>query len=139
MELRLKRNILTDSYTLGSLYIDNEFFCYTVEDKVREVNKDGDLDDAGETKVFGETAIPAATYKVILSMSNRFKKLMPEILNVKGFTGVRIHAGNNAIDSHGCIILGDARTATGVASSRQSFLKLMAKLDGVKDIILIIE
>lgn len=139
MELRLKRTALTDTYTLGEMFIDNEFFCYTVEDKVRDANKDGDHDDIGETKVYGETAIPYGTYKVILSMSNRFKKLMPEVLNVKGFTGVRIHAGNNALDSHGCIILGSNRTNNGVANSRQSFLKLMAKLDGVLDIKLIIE
>lgn len=139
MELRLKRTTLTDTYTLGEMFIDNEFFCYTVEDKVRDTNKDGDNDDAGETKVYGETAIPYGTYKVILSVSNRFKKLMPEVLNVKGFAGVRIHAGNNALDSAGCIILGSNRTNNGVANSRQSFLKLMAKLDGILDIKLIIE
>lgn len=139
MELKLKRTKLADTYTLGELFIDNKFFCYTVEDKVRDTNSDGDLDDSGETKVYGETAIPSGTYKVILSMSNRFKKLMPEVLNVKGFEGIRIHAGNTALDSHGCIIVGLTKSLNGVASSRNAFVKLMATLDGVKDIKLIIE
>lgn len=139
MELKLKRTNLADTYTLGELFIDNKFFCYTVEDKVRDINSDGDLDDAGEAKVYGETAIPSGTYKVILSMSNRFKKLMPEVLNVKGFAGIRIHAGNTAVDSHGCIIVGLTKTLNGVASSRNAFVKLMSTLDGVKDIKLTIE
>ena len=134
MELTLKRTHFTDTYTLGELFIDNKFFCYTVEDKDRDANKDGDLDDAGETKVYGETAIPYGTYKVILSVSNRFKKLMPEVLDVKGFKGIRIHSGNTALDSHGCIIVGTTRTPNGVGLSRQCFTRLMAKLSGQKDI-----
>ena len=139
MELKLKRTKLEDTYTLGELFIDNKFFCYTVEDTDRDINKDGDLDDTGEGKVYGETAIPYGTYKVILSVSNRFKKLMPEVLNVKGFAGIRIHSGNTALDSHGCIIVGDVRTPNGVASSKMAFMKLMNKLDGVKDITLTIK
>lgn len=139
MNLLLKRTKSTDTYTLGELSIDGQFFCYTVEDKDRDINKDGDLDDSGETKIYGETAIPKGIYKVILSISNRFKKLMPEVLNVKGFAGIRIHAGNTALDSHGCIIVGLGRTLNGVSQSRDAFTKLMAKLDGVKDITLVIE
>lgn len=139
MELKLKRTHLADTYTLGELFIDGKQFCFTVEDKDRDINKDGDLDDAGEAKVHGETAIPKGIYKVILSMSNRFKKLMPEVLNVKGFTGIRIHAGNTAIDSHGCIIVGTVRTPNGVGMSRDCFNRLMKKLEGQKDIKLIIE
>jgi len=138
MELTLKRTHFTDTYTLGELFIDNKFFCYTVEDKDRDANKDGDLDDAGETKVYGETAIPYGTYKVILSVSNRFKKLMPEVLDVKGFKGIRIHSGNTALDSHGCIIVGNIRTSNGVGSSRAAYMKLMSTLDGIKNITLTI-
>lgn len=139
MELKLKRTHLADTYTLGELFIDGKFFCFTVEDKDRDINKDGDLDDAGEAKVYGETAIPKGTYKTVLSMSNRFKKLMPEVLKVKGFEGIRIHAGNTAIDSHGCIIVGTVRTPNGVGLSRQCFTKLMEKLTGISNIILTIE
>lgn len=139
MELKLVRDLKNDKYTLGSLYIDNAFFCYTVEDTVRDKNNDGDLKDIGEAKVYGETAIPKGNYKVILSMSNRFKKLMPEVLNVPEFTGIRIHAGNTAIDSHGCIIVGTVRTPNGVGLSRQCFTRLVNKLENIKDINLIIE
>jgi hypothetical protein len=139
MELKLKRDLLNDSYTLGKLSIDGKDFCFTVEDKVRDINNDGDLDDKGETKVYGETAIPKGKYKVILSMSNRFKVLMPEILNVKGFEGIRIHAGNTSIDTHGCIIIGTVRTPNGVGLSRDCFKRLMLRLKEQKEITLIIE
>jgi len=139
MELKLKRTHLNSTYTLGELFIDGKQFCYTVEDVVRDKNNDGDLKDEGETKVYGETAIPKGNYKVIISMSNRFKKYMPEVLNVPEFTGIRIHAGNTAIDSHGCIIVGTVRTPNGVGMSRDCFNRLMKKLEGQNNIILIIE
>jgi hypothetical protein len=134
MKIELKRTLLSDTFTLGELYLNGKLFCYTVEDKVRDINNDGDLDDIGETKVYGETAIPKGTYKVILSMSNRFKKVLPEILNVKGFTGIRIHNGNGAIDSHGCIIIGMNKTKTGVSESRIALTKLMNILTKEKEI-----
>jgi len=137
--LKLKREIFNNTNTLGSLYIDDKLFCYTCEDRVRDINNDGDLDDVGEKKVYGETAIPKGAYKVILSMSNRFKKLMPEVLMVKGFAGIRIHAGNTAKDSHGCVLVGKTRTANGVGVSVKCFDELMLKLKGKKDIQLIIE
>ncbi len=127
-ELKLIRDLKNDKYTLGKLSIDGVHFCYTVEDKVRDLNNDGDLDDSGESKVYGETAIPAGRYEIVLSMSNRFKKIMPEILDVKGFSGIRIHAGNTAIDSHGCIIIGLNREPNGVGLSRICYTKLMEKL-----------
>lgn len=139
MELKLKRELLNDKYTLGRLSINDEFFCYTVEDKVRDANNDGDLDDSGEAKVYGETAIPKGVYKVIVSMSSRFKKYMPEILNVKGFAGIRIHAGNTALDSHGCILVGTIRTPNGVGNSKICFERLMKKLENQKDIKITIE
>lgn len=139
MKLLLKRQLLNDKYTLGELFIDDKHFCYSVEDKDRDINKDGDLDDKGEEKVYGETAIPKGTYKVIISMSNRFKKLMPEVLNVKGFAGIRIHAGNTSLDSHGCIIVGTTRTPNGVGLSKECFTRLMEKLKDQKDTTITIE
>lgn len=144
MELKLKRQSSHPNFTLGTLSVDGIVFCRTIEDTVRilkDNNKDGDFDDSGEGKVYGETAIPAGTYKVTLSMSNRFGKIMPEIHNVPGFTGVRIHTGNGAIDSHGCIIIGMEVNAAGdgVSMSRIAFGKLMAKMEGQNNITLIIE
>ena len=80
MELTLKRDILADGYTLGLLSVDGKHYCYTVEDKVRE-----------GVKIPGKTAVPYGRYKVIVNMSNRFKKLMPLLIDVPGFEGVRIH------------------------------------------------
>lgn len=106
MKLTLKRIALNEKYTIGKLYLDGEYFCDTLEDKVRDYNKDGDLLDKGETKVFGETAIPYGKYKVILGYSPKFKKILPRVQNVPHFEGILIHSGNTAIDSHGCILLG---------------------------------
>lgn len=107
MELTLKRDILADGYTLGLLSVDGKPYCYTVEDKVRE-----------GVKIPGKTAIPYGRYKVIVNMSNRFKKLMPLLIDVPGFEGVRIHSGNTAEDTEGCIIVGKIRTEKGVRDSR---------------------
>jgi len=95
MNLLLLRNIYTDKSTIGDLLVDSNFFCYTLEDIVRK---------PGE-KIYGRTAIPSGKYEVVLSMSNRFKKLIPELLNVPNFTGVRMHGGNTSEDTEGCIIL----------------------------------
>lgn len=120
MKLSLIRKSRSEDFTLGELSIDGQFFCYTVEDKVRPFGE----------KVFGKTAIPAGTYKVIINMSNHFKKEMPLLLNVPGFEGVRIHSGNTADDSEGCIIIGMVKTENGVGMSRVAFTKLMDKIKG---------
>jgi Family of unknown function (DUF5675) len=109
MKLELRRQVLELDYTLGELFVNGEHFCYTVEDTVRP-------DDAA--KIMGRTAIPYGTYKVIMTMSNRFKVVMPLLCNVRGFEGVRIHSGNTSADTEGCLILGYVKTANGVAQSR---------------------
>lgn len=131
--IKVIRDTYTDKSTIGRLYINDVFFCDTLEDIVRDSNKDGDLDDKGESKVHGKTAIPSGTYKMILSVSNRFKKLMPEILNVKGFLGIRIHSGNVSEDTEGCILVGLSRSRDGIGQSRDAFIKLMAELDKYKE------
>lgn len=95
MKLIIKRNLFTPTETLGELSIDGKFFCYTLEDTVRE----------NGVKVHGETAIPYGTYKVIVNMSNRFKRLMPLLIDVPNFEGVRLHGGNSHVDSHGCPLI----------------------------------
>ncbi len=142
MKLKLKRELFTEDFTLGQLLIDDIFFCYTVEDKVRQLkdtNKDGDFDDLGEGKIHGKTAIPIGTYNVSLTMSPHFGKITPRLADVPGFSGVLIHSGNTAEDSEGCIIVGTVRTTTGVGLSRQCFTKLMDKLKDKKDITINIE
>ena len=134
MKLELKRVALKDTYTIGKLYIDGVYFCDTLEDHVRDMNKDGDLNDKGEGKVFGETAIPYGTYKVIMNMSNRFKRVMPLILDVPHFAGIRIHSGSKAEHSHGCILVGINDVKGRLSQSKKYETELFIKLSTAKDI-----
>lgn len=139
MELLLKRIYKGDKYTIGKLYIDGEWFCDTIEDVVRSLPKDCLYTSKGRNceckeKVYGETAIPAGTYKVILSYSNRFKRILPEILNVPHFLGIRIHRGNTEQDSAGCIILGENKVKGKVINSTPYETKLVKLLENQKNI-----
>lgn len=130
MDLLLQRDLLTDKRTFGSLYIDGVFECYTLEDTVREIpNK-----RVEEWKVPGETAIPIGKYGVIIDWSNRFKRLMPHILGIPGFTGVRIHSGNTEKDTEGCILVGRQKTSDSIIESRLAFDPLFDKLHAAKQI-----
>jgi hypothetical protein len=94
MEIKVIRKYTYPTSQLGELWVDGAFFGYTLED----VNR--------AKKVYGETCIPASTYNVIVTYSNRFKVELPLLENVVGFAGVRIHGGNTDKDTHGCILLG---------------------------------
>lgn len=128
MKLKLITKYQGPNYTIGDLLINDIFFCNTLEDTIRklvDLNKDGDFDDKNEGKIFGETAIPRGIYKVILSYSNRFKRILPELLSVKGFAGIRIHSGNKAVDTHGCILVGDNTEKGKVTGSKVKELALI--------------
>lgn len=133
MRLKLERKYLKETYTIGNLYIDGKFFCNTVEDKVRDLNKDGDLLDPGETKVYGETAIPYGTYEVEVTYSPKFRRDLPLIKNVPHFEGIRIHRGNWATDSHGCPIVGENKVKGGVINSTPYEEKLTQILKETKE------
>lgn len=128
MKLELKRLYFKDTYTIGKLYVNGYYLCDTLEDKHRP---DGE-------KVYGETCIPVGTYQVIINMSNRFKKLMPLLLNVPGFEGIRIHSGNTSADTSGCILVGQNKIKGMLVNSRLEFDKLMNKIQNEKDIEIII-
>jgi hypothetical protein len=128
MELKLNRKIFTDKSTIGEMFIDGNFFCYTLEDVVRDKNNDGDLDDTGEKKVYGKTAIPKGKYEVIINYSERFKQQMPLLLNVKGFDGIRIHKGNTDADTHGCILLGKSKSKDFIGLSNLAYNEFMTTL-----------
>ena len=106
MNLTLKRLNLTPNYTEGELYVNGVYFCKTLEDTNRDLNKNGQFDN-NEKKVYGETCIPYGKYKVILSYSPKFKRELPEILKVPDFQGIRIHRGNKISDTLGCILCGE--------------------------------
>ena len=107
MKLKLTRFFLGPFYTIGRLYIDGVYFCDTMEKKVRDYNKDGDLDDPGEQKIYGETAIPYDTYEIVIAESPHFKRDLPLLLNVKHFVGILIHRGRLPKHSKGCILVGE--------------------------------
>lgn len=121
MELKLNRIFLGSSATIGELLVNDKYLCDTLEDRVRP---------EGE-KVYGKTAIPEGTYEVKLTHSPRFKKILPEILNVPNFSGIRIHTGNSSKDTEGCILVGtwDGEKEDWVGNSRIAFDELMALLE----------
>lgn len=127
MKITVKRLYKTSTSTIGELLIDGVFECYTLEDVEREV------------KVKSETAIPKGTYKVIINQSNRFKRLLPLLLNVPNFEGVRIHSGNSNHDTEGCILVGQTRGKDYIGKSRKAFDKLFKKMQSAKDITITIQ
>jgi hypothetical protein len=126
MQITVKRLHKTDTSTIGELLIDGLFQCYTLEDTERPV------------KIKGETAIPKGTYKVIINESNRFKRLLPLLIDVPNFEGVRIHSGNSNHDTEGCILVGQSRNKNYIGQSRKAFDKLFKKMQAAKNITLTI-
>lgn len=124
MNITLNRIAKKPTYTIGKLYIDNKYFCDTLEDKDRGLTQSMSEAEIKSKKVYGETAIPSGTYEVIVSYSNKFKQYMPLLLNVKGFAGIRIHSGNTDKDSYGCILVGENSVVGKVLNSRNTYKKL---------------
>lgn len=125
MEIQVKRKIFTENSTIGELTINGVFECYTLEDKDREL-------EYGGVKVYGKTAIPKGRYNVVNSFSNRFKKYLPELLSVPQFSGVRIHQGNVAEHSEGCILVGATKGKDFIGNSRIAFDALFKKMKAVE-------
>ena len=110
MNLLLQRTVLVDGFTPGELKIDGEHFGWTLEDTVREeMAADGSYYWRRRMKLAGQTAIPSGRYEVVLSHSARFGRLLPLLLNVPDFDAIRMHGGNTAADTEGCILNGRDR------------------------------
>ena len=110
IEWSLIRKYFNENYTIGKLIEDQIPIVDTLEDKVRDlqdINHDGDFDDLGEGKIYGKTAIPYGKYKVILNYSPKLKRVLPLLLDVPGYTGIRIHAGFDENWTDGCICVGE--------------------------------
>lgn len=118
IHLSVIRKAYRDTYTIGKMYINGEYFCDTLEDKVRTLNSIND-------KIKGETAIPAGTYKITLEMSPRFKRKLPLLHDVPYFSGILIHRGNTAKDTHGCILVGENKVKGQVINSTKAEVALM--------------
>lgn len=122
MKLELVRTECGKVCTIGELYVNGEHECFTLEDVVRS---DG-------VKVYGETAIPAGTYSVDVTYSPRFKRDLPLLIGVENFVGIRIHPGNTASDTEGCILVGQGRGQNCILSSRAAFDVLFPKIKAAK-------
>lgn len=139
MKLTLKRKFLGDKYTVGDLFIDRKFFCNTIEDKVRGLPATCPYTPKGQSckckgKIYAETAIPAGTYKVTMEYSPRFKRKLPLLHNVPHFIGILIHSGTTAVDSAGCVLVGNNTIKGKVTGSRVTSDKLNAILSKEKHI-----
>ena len=118
MKIRLHRKWRKAGYSIGILYIDGQRICETLEDTDRGLFDYDTLERIKAIKVKGQTAIPVGTYAVTWTYSPRFKKKLPLINNVPGFEGIRIHAGNKASDTEGCILCGRNTEVGTVTNSR---------------------
>lgn len=135
MELKLKRIALRDTYTIGKLYVDNHIFCDTLEDKVRDIAKEG--------KVYGRTAIPYGRYEVTMKVQSPkysqrasyawCKGYLPRLLNVPHFDGILIHAGNTSEDSFGCVLCGENKVKGQVINSMATLKRLVSILKYASD------
>jgi hypothetical protein len=132
MKLKIVRNIFTSKSSTGRLFIDDVFFCFTLEDTARPLG----------VKIYGDTCIPALNnYSVTLSWSPRFKCLMPLIYNTPSlsvedgysvkFEGIRIHSGNYPRNTLGCVLVGDSLGVDFVGNSRKTYNKLMEVLKDI--------
>jgi len=126
MLITVRRLYKTETSTIGELLVDGAWECFTLEDTERKI------------KIKGETAIPKGTYRVIINQSNRFKRLLPLLIDVPNFEGVRIHSGNSNHDTEGCILVGQTRNKNYIGQSRKAFDKLFKKMQAAKDITLTI-
>ena len=137
MKLELKRIAKKDKYTIGHLYVDNKFFCDTLEDPDRGLTSTMNLTEIKAKKIKGDTAIPTGTYKITLDIASpkysNFSKYpyvkfcggkMPRLLNIPGYKGVLIHAGNTQKDTEGCLLVGENRVVGKVINSQVTWKKL---------------
>jgi hypothetical protein len=117
LELEILRKFFAKTYTIGKFSVDNIYKCDTCEDPVRElqdINHDGDFDEEGEGKIYGKTAIPCGRHRVIVTYSPKLGRRLPLIVDVLGFTGIRIHGGKNADWSEGCPLVGENKIKGGL-------------------------
>lgn len=137
MKLELKRIAKKDKYTIGHLYIDGKFFCDTLEDPDRGLTSTMNFTEIKAKKIKGDTAIPTGTYKITLDVVSpkysNFSKYpyvkfcggkMPRLLNIPGYEGVLIHAGNTQKDTEGCLLVGLNKVVGKVINSQVTWKKL---------------
>lgn len=134
--LRVQREPSESGATLGALYINDVFICWTLEDVIREPLY-GPLDEISRIawvktwKRYGQTAIPAGRYDVVMEFSPKFNMRLPELKGVPGFSESKVHAGNRHQDTEGCILVGTGRTLNTVTNSRAALADVLLRLKPV--------
>lgn len=137
MRITLVRIANRPTYCIGKLYIDGKWFCDVIEDVDRGLDDAMDEKEILNRKIKGETAIPTGIYQILLTYSPKYKRIMPLINNVKGYSGIRIHSGNTAKDSEGCLIVGKNTKVGMVTDSRNTYNALFKRLNQTKGKIII--
>lgn len=132
MEIVVVRFHKKEKYTIGKMYINGTYFCDTLEDTDRGLTQEMNLDIIDKTKVYGKTAIPTGRYRVELTKSKKFGRVLPLLYNVKGFEGIRIHRGNTNEDTLGCILVGQNKAVGKVINSAMAEQNLMDRLKEVE-------
>ena len=133
MELVSRRIARNEAYTISKLYNDGVYLCDVLEDRDRGLDGNMSLNEILTKKVKANTAIPVGRYEIKLTMSPRFKRVLPLLMNVKGFEGVRIHPGNKPEDTEGCLLVGFNKVKGQLVDSRKAFDTLYRMLaDEVK-------
>lgn len=142
MELKIIRKYKGPKYTIGSLFLNNKYFCDTLEDVDRNLSQIMSEKDILSKKIYGETAIPTGIYKINITYSNKFGKRswairfegkLPLIEDVKGFEGIRIHPGNTNKDTLGCILVGYNKKVGELINSQYCWTNLMLELTKTKE------
>lgn len=128
MKLKVIREVKNDVCTIGSLFLNGEFFCYTLEDKDRGLKQSDSLFFIQTKKIFGLTAIPSGFYKLQVNQSPKFKRMLPRILDIKGFDGVLLHRGNTADHSLGCLLVGYKKGENSIYESTKAETDLVNRL-----------
>lgn len=128
MELKVIRKEFSSTTSIGELYINDVFFCYTLEDTDRNLYNTMGSKEIEKLKIYGQTAIPYGKYEVIISYSNKFKCLMPLVNNVPGYLGIRIHKGNTAEHTHGCLLVGMKKGIDKITNSTEGYDRLYVLL-----------
>jgi hypothetical protein len=128
MELELLRTNRTNRSTIGALTVNGAFECFILEDKDRGLQQGMPISELMALKVKMRTAIPAGRYEIVISFSDRFQRMLPLLLNVPVFEGIRIHSGNTDEDTEGCLLPGRNKSPDMVTSSRRAFTALFDKI-----------
>lgn len=137
MRLTLVRIANRPTYCIGKLYIDGKWFCDVLEDVDRGLDDSMSEEEVLKRKIKGETAIPTGIYQVLLTYSPKYKRIMPLVSNVKGYQGIRIHSGNYATDTEGCLLVGKNTKVGMVTDSRNTYNALFKRLNQTKGKIII--